>query len=150
MEKVFVRSMYNYDRDKVSNETGLLCEDESLAIQSERDDSDINTIVKRFGLTGELPSGVRAPTYGDFTGIGTFQQALEAVRQAEDAFMAMPAEIRKRFGDNPEEFVQFCSDPANGPELVKMGLAIEIKGPEAKPADRAPAEDKVPPKGGTA
>ena len=52
----FVRSPYNYDMSAVSDETGLCCEDESLAIQSAKEDADINTIVRRFGLTGELPS----------------------------------------------------------------------------------------------
>ena len=52
MEKVFCRSEYNYDRDKVSEETGLNCKDLSLAKQSFADECDINNIVKRFGLTG--------------------------------------------------------------------------------------------------
>jgi len=58
---VFVRSPYNYDMAKASVESGLACEDASRAVQSQREDADINVIVKRFGLTGQLPQNVRVP-----------------------------------------------------------------------------------------
>lgn len=124
MDKVFVRSAFNYDMDKVSNETGLLCGDLSLAVQDQRDEVDINTIVRRFGLSGKLPENVRAPQYGDFTGIGDYQQALHAVMDAEASFMAMPADVRTRFGNDAGAFVDFCSDPQNLSELKKLGLLV--------------------------
>lgn len=118
----FVRSPFNYDREAVSDATGLRCEDPSLAVQDQRDEVDINTIVRRFGLTGKLPEDVRAPTYGDFTGIGDYQQALNAVIAADAAFMEMPAEVRARFDNDPARFVDFCSDKANADEMAKLGL----------------------------
>ena len=42
---VFLRTPYNYDTMAASNESALECLDESLAIQSAKDESDINTIV---------------------------------------------------------------------------------------------------------
>ena len=63
---MFIRSSFNYDRDDVSKETGLFCEDESLAIQSAEEETNINTIVKRFGLIGELPGDIAMPQSGDF------------------------------------------------------------------------------------
>lgn len=120
--KVFVRSAYNYDMDAASNESGLKCEDVSLAVQSSRDEVDINTIVRRFGLTGELPTDLRAPTFGDFVGINDYHSAMNAVARANEAFMEMPAEVRSRFGNDPQEFVAFCSDPANASEMAKLGL----------------------------
>lgn len=138
--KVFLRSPYNYDREAVSDETGLACLDESKAIQSQRDEADINTIVKRFGLTGQLPTNLRAPTSGDFLDApDDYRGALEAVRRADEAFMKMPAAIRARFDNDPALFVDFCSDPNNGPELVKMGLAVERKEPvESSASSEAP------------
>ena len=55
MKSVFLRSSFNYDRDAASNETALECLDESKAIQSAEEESNINTIVRRFGISGELP-----------------------------------------------------------------------------------------------
>lgn len=88
------------------------------------EESDINTIVKRFGLTGQLPTDVRAPVYGDFSEAMDFRECMAAVVAAQEAFDAMPADVRWRFGNSPAAFADFCVDPANGPELVKLGLAV--------------------------
>lgn len=122
----FVRSAYNYDMLEASTESGLLCEDPSLAVQASRDEVDINTIVRRFGLTGQLPDEVALPQYGDFMGISDYQTALNAVLAADEQFMALPAELRNRFGNSAHAFVEFCSDPGkNGAEMLKLGLLKE-------------------------
>ena len=90
MEKVFVRSEYNYDRDKASDESGLRCDDLSLTKQSFAEECDINTIVRRFGISGELPQNVVMPTYQDFEGVFDFQTAMNAILQANESFMSMP------------------------------------------------------------
>lgn len=120
--KVFVRSAFNYDMDKASDEAGLKCQDPTLAIQSGAEEADINTIVRRFGLTGQLPSNVRQPEYGDFTGINNYHEAMNAIIQAEESFEAMPAEVRARFHNDPGEFVDFVADEANRAEAEKLGL----------------------------
>lgn len=118
------RTAWNYDRDAASLESALVCADESLAVQSEAAEADINTIVRRFGLTGQLPQGVRPPMFGDFTQVMDYRSALDAVIAADEAFMEMPADVRKRFHDDPQEFVAFCSDEKNLEEMRKLGLAI--------------------------
>ncbi|WNK14351.1 MAG: internal scaffolding protein [Microvirus sp.] len=130
-EGPFLRTPYNYDRDVVSNETGLKCADVSLAVQSARDECDINTIVNRFGLTGKLPDDVRAPQSGDFTGVSSYQEALNILREAQASFMEMPANVRSRFENDPGQFVAFCDDPANLPEMDRLGL---VKKPLPVPA----------------
>lgn len=121
---MFLRSAYGYDADQASLDSGLSCRGPSLAVQSQRDEADINVIVKRFNITGKLPDNVRAPTYVDFDGIFDFQSAQNAVIAAKDSFMQMPAKVRGRFQNNADLFVDFCSDPANIDEAVKLGLAI--------------------------
>lgn len=121
---VFLRTPYNYDTMQVSNETGLLCEDESLAQQHARDECDINTIVRRFGLTGELPNGVRAPQYGDFTSATDYHTAMNAVISANASFMQLPADVRARFNNDPGAFVDFCSDDKNRDEAKALGLIV--------------------------
>ena len=120
----FVRSAYNYDRDAVSDESGLRCDDPSLTKQEFKEDADINVIVRRFNVTGQLPQGVVAPVYQDFEGVFDFQSAMNVLAAAESAFMAMPAEVRYRFHNNPHEFVQFCSDDANRAEAERLGLVF--------------------------
>jgi phage internal scaffolding protein len=115
----------NYDKngfDKASDETGLKCLDKSLTKQSFAEEADINTIVRKFLQTGELPTNVRLPTYGDFTGLTDYHAAMNAVAQANEAFDQLPANIRTRFHNDPGEFVDFCSDDKNREEAIKLGL----------------------------
>lgn len=136
----FVRNPYNYDPDKVSNDTGLYCIEPSMAQQHMKDECDINTIVSRFGVTGQLPDApVRAPTYGDFTGIVDYRTALDAIIAADVSFMALPAAIRERFDNDPALLVDFCSDPANRSEAIDLGLVP----PPSKPDGLVPSPDVV-------
>lgn len=108
--------------------TGVDCKDPSLAVQSQAEDADINVIVKRFGITGQVPQGVRPPTFEDFgDSVFDFQTAQNALVEAQRSFMAMPADVRKRFDNDPQQFVAFCSDEANLPEMRKLGLAVPEK-----------------------
>lgn len=122
--EIFVRSPYNYDADAVSRETALVCDDESKTKQSFVEECDINTIVRRFNITGQLPSDVSAPTYADYDDVFDFHSAMSAVAKAHEAFEAMPAEIRSRFHNDPGAFVEFCSNQANREEAVKLGLVF--------------------------
>lgn len=137
MTKVFVRNPYNYDTMEASNASGLECLDPSKAQQNMRDECDINTILKRFAITGELPQGVRMPEYGDFTAATDYQSALNAVMAANESFAAMPAEIRTRFNNDAAAFVDFCADANNLDEAIKLGL-VPSKGSLGEPSNPAP------------
>lgn len=125
---MFLRSSFNYDRDAVSDETGLKCDDESKAIQSAEEESNINTIVRRFGISGELPGGYAMPQSGDFTNIPDFHTAMNLVRKAQEEFVKVPAEVRARFNNDPGRFMDFFDDPANYDEALKLGL-VNVRPP---------------------
>lgn len=115
----------------------LVCRDPSRAKQEFRDECDINTIVKRFGITGKMPQGVRMPMFGDFDQVSNFHEAANAIAAARESFSAMPAEVRSRFNNDPEVFVQFCGDEANRAEAIKLGLVPDVPlkdGPQGRVA----------------
>lgn len=114
----------------------LVCEGKGRTKQSMKDECDINRVMKRFAATGVLPtaSGKR-PMYADVTGVD-FQKMMDVMSSAQAAFDALPSGVRKRFSNDPGEFVDFASDPDNAEELVKMGLAI-------KPGPRGADEEMV-------
>jgi phage internal scaffolding protein len=126
MSVPFLRSAYNYDRDAASAESGLLCEDESLAIQSAAEEADINTIVRRFGLTGQLPDQVAMPRSGDFTNVPDFHTAMNLIRTTQEEFLRVPADIRARFSNDPQQFMEFLEDEGNREEAYKMGLLKSV------------------------
>lgn len=108
----------------------LECLDPSLTQQSFKDDADINVLLERFKVTGQLPQGVVLPSYGDFSGVSDYRTAKSALLKAEHAFMDLPANIRSRFKNDPQAFLEFCSDPVNLPELRALGLADSIAKPD--------------------
>jgi len=135
---ILVRGYLNYDTDKASLECGQRNDEPSLTIQSQKDDADINTIVRRFGLTGQLPQGVRVPALEGFVEAFDYKSAMLAIIEADRSFMAMPAEVRSRFNNDPAAFVDFCADEANLDEMRRLGLAVPKAENAPPPADVSP------------
>lgn len=122
---VFVRNglQDNYDVDSASDSSGCHCSEVSLTDQSMKEESDINVIVSRFGITGELPQNYRPPLEMDFADIFDYQSARNALIEAERRFMEMPADLRSRFENDPQKVIDFLIDPKNLDEAIKLGLA---------------------------
>lgn len=142
----FVRSRYNYDADQLSEKTALVTPEPTLTQQHFKDESDINVLIDRFGIGGDLPTGVRMPTYEDFSETYDFHSAANAIAESNEAFMELPAKIRMdRFKNDPGAFVKFCSDSNNRAEAEKLGL-VPAERPlnTAPPVPPAPADSTVP------
>ena len=127
----FLRAPGNYDVDEASKEaeTKVISIDEetgeeihSLTNQSFKDETDINTIVKRFGLTGEMPSTLAVPLSGDFTEAMTFEESMNLIAQSNQQFMLLPADVRERFNNDPGRLIAFLEDDNNRDEALKLGL----------------------------
>lgn len=130
----FLRTAYNYDMNLAGDQSGLECKDPTLTQQHFAEEVDINTIIKRFNITGELPTNIRLPVYEDFTGVFDFHSAMNAIAQAREAFDAMPANVRTRFNNDAGAFVDFTADPNNLAEARKLGLVPPEELPEPTPA----------------
>lgn len=142
----FVRSAYNYDTDEASNETGLSCPEPTLTQQQFVEESDINFIAERYGLTGEMPQVLDLPRYGNFEGIFDFQSAQNAVVQANQQFMTLPAKMRARFNNSPQQLLEFLGDPENRKEAEFLGLVNPPKrAPEPSMGDAGKPEGGKPP-----
>lgn len=132
MRSVEWRHQYDADRDAYEGEateihTGAV----SLVQRQFRKDSDINELVRRFGLIGRMPDPVVDPAYyGDVADIPDLKTALDRVRDASERFLALPAKVRSRFHNDPAELFAFLNDNENRAEAVKLGLVVE---PAAEP-----------------
>lgn len=139
---MFVRSgePFNYDTNEASDASGLKCEDVSLTKQSFAEEADINYIIRRFGLDGQLPSNVQMPMNGDFRNAPDFMSAMNLIVAAREGFMTLPAKIRSRFDNDPRKLVDFLSDEANRDEAVKLGIVVApVAAPAATPAGASTA-----------
>lgn len=105
------------------------------AIQSFKEESDINNIMKDVQTTGATNwLATRPGTFEDVTGVD-FQTCMDTTLRAQEAFDDLPSSVRDRFQNNPVAFLDFVHDPANADELVRMGL----REPAAAPAAVSPS-----------
>lgn len=122
-----LKGLHQYDRMLVRQHSQVETGSDSLVQQHDGPETDINNIVRRFGITQTMPLGVAGGVYGDFSGITDFADAVALVDRAMDQFMALPADVRERFKNDPavmidtvqnmsrEEFEAFASPPAPPP-----------------------------------
>lgn len=93
----------------------------SVTDQSFTDDCDVNKILKRFMKTGQQLPPITGQ-YADVSEVPNLDTALSQLNQAQSLFDALPAEIRRRFGNSPVELVNFLQNPLNREEGEKLGL----------------------------
>ncbi|WVR22147.1 MAG: internal scaffolding protein [Malazfec virus 6] len=101
-------------------------ESPSKTDQSFKKDCDVNTIMARFMKTGQishLAKGTAA--YHDVSDVPDLDEALTIVAKAQSTFDALPANIRRRFGNSPTEMTTFLMDPKNAQEAFELGLLSE-------------------------
>lgn len=129
----------NYDEKVISK--GITFTLPSRTKQSELEASDINNIMAKYATTGVITNlAIGQPLYGDFSEVEDYQACLEKVMSAEERFMSLPSDIRKKFDYDPQKMVEFILNPANKDECVKYGFINDI-GPSPAPA---PAPTPVP------
>lgn len=140
-----------YDADAVSDDTGTdnripevvegkatgrMVEDPSMTDQSGSDDADINVMIRRFGLMGTMPVNPRTPLTEGMIGAMDYRESLDQIREAKSAFDALPADVRKRFDNDPAKYLEFFEKPENMDEAIKLGLA-------SKPSDPVESQELI-------
>jgi phage internal scaffolding protein len=119
---------------QISDLTSLDCSVEpSLTQQHFADECDINQIMKKYELTGLLPETHLTPRYGDTTLLPDFQSAQNLIAQANQDFASLPAHLRKRFNNDPAEFVQYLSEPGHEAELRELGVLNALQATQEAP-----------------
>lgn len=147
MAKKVVHSFYRpharvqYTGELVNHKTGEVYTPPARTKQQFLEQCDINNIVKQFTKTGQfshLSANLAKGTYADLPDPIEFQESMNTVIQAEQAFASLPARIRNRFGNDPAEFLDFIGRPENQDEAIKLGLATDNR-PPPEP-EKAPTE----------
>lgn len=110
-------------------------------------------VVEKYYITGTLDAWNSNPgRYGDFSGVGSYQDCLNRVLEAQESFEALPADIRGHFNNDPAELLAAADDPGRQAELVGLGLiprgapevvaAVPAATPAAAPSGASPPEAK--------
>ncbi len=128
-------ALYCGHKDK----NGKLVPEPSRTKQSFKKEADINAIVAKARKTGLVDwVNKNQASYGDFTKVGTYHDAQNQIAQANELFMTIPPEIRKKFQNAPGKFLEYATNPDNHQGMVDLGMA--------KPKEKAPvSEPKIEP-----
>lgn len=114
------RTAYEREQHK-----GITFVGESRTQQHFKDEVDTNAIIERYTRTGYLPEDIQYAAkgiYEDFSEAGDYIAMQNKLAKADQSFMALPSQIRERFGQNPANLISFLNDSANAEEAYKLGL----------------------------
>lgn len=102
----------------------------SLAVQDEKDETDINYIVNKYAdgqkgiATLDLGDSSQYAflQFGDATLPGDYSTALELVSGVREEFYTLPAYVRAKFGHDPMNFINQLNNPETLEYLRQEGL----------------------------
>lgn len=114
------------------------------------EETNINVIMRKYVVTGELSHlAARPGYYEDLSSIGDFTDAQLSVVRAKAIFSELPVEVRESFRNDPALFFKFVGDSANdsavkelfgGKPAADIDAVVDVvdkaKEPEVPPASK--------------
>lgn len=104
-----------------------------------KESCDINYILRKYNKTGVLKVNSDTPKFGDFSQSVDYHNAMNVVVKANEMFNQLPADVRKRFNNDPQQFLEFAENEDNHDEMVKLGMAV-VDVVEPQESAEAPTE----------
>lgn len=119
-----------YDPVEEHDHCGIEFTMPSLAVQDEKDETDINYIVNKYAdgqkgiATLDLGDSSQYAylQFGDATLPGDYSTALELVSGVREEFYSLPAYVRAKFGHDPMNFISQLNNPETLEYLQREGL----------------------------
>jgi len=109
--------------------------------QGHKKECDVNLIIQKYDRTGLINHvNTFVAIYGDVSSID-FRNALELNMKVGEHFNELPSNIRKRFENDPLQFISFLENPKNYAESVELGLRRNDQ-PPPKTLQNAPGSEK--------
>ena len=108
---------------------------EDLCVKSDAEETDINTILRRAGMTGIWEQmDLTEDHFPDVTEIGDFADVMRTAKLAEMEFLKLPPEVRKVFKNDVANWLDTAHDPEKRASLIAEGKLP----PEQQPTQSDP------------
>lgn len=121
----------------------------SLTRQEFAEECDINMLMAQYEKTGFLPANVNRtePRYLDVSDVPDLPRALEILKDTTEAFMSLPATVRREFDNDPVKFIEFAENPENLEKMREWKLAppAPVEPPPQKVEVINPTPEKAAP-----
>lgn len=143
--KPFFKTNWNHDTDEAARASGTLNLEPSKTQTNQADETRIDVIMRRYGITGPEQLAPPPPSFAEIPEVWDMETVIRIHRDAEDAFMQLPARIRADFDNDLARYVGTVNalQAANNVEGLRA-LGIDVPPPPAPPPAPVP-----PPPGGT-
>lgn len=141
-----IRSAYKRQVGKNRRPIVTMNKEPTMTKQALVENADINKIIKKHGISHVLTNMTNLEVlYGEITS-HDLQEAMQMNIDAEKAFMEVPADIRKKFGNDAGAFIDYATNAENLEQMRDWGLAppppkepepvkVEVTNPEPAPAE---------------
>ncbi len=134
-------------RGKLRSRFQTVNDDESLTVQSDEQNANVNEILRKFkavGIVDHLNRGeAMFPDISEFT---DFADAMRIAKEAEREFDTLPSKIREIFHHDVAEWLDAAHDQEKRDALVAAGIIeapVEEISPAVDPAGEAPGALEV-------
>lgn len=95
----------------------------SRTLQEPALDADIHNIMKKYVHThGPIPMPKILETVNDFSDAADYQESLNRLIEAQEAFNSLPATTRADFQNNPANLISFLNDEKNYDKALEYGF----------------------------
>lgn len=126
---------------RVSKRVGLDT-GKGLTEQAHKNETDMNYILRDYTKTGYIKHAKEHEGKYDDISVQDFQEAMFTVTAAQNLFNDLPAEIKKEFGQDPAQFLEFVQNPDNEGYMNSLGIlkgndGIDINGVAVKVPTKA-------------
>ena len=95
------------------------------AVQSERDNQNINNIVGKAIKTGQLPVLVGRQPIERLPNIDSYQDAMDKIARANSEFEKLPSLIRREFDNDPSKLLAALENPKENLDLLQKASVLE-------------------------
>lgn len=132
------KTPFNHNTSVEALRTGTANNLPTMTQQHALDECDINHILKRFGIHGPEELAPPPPTFYDAPEVTTMADAIAIVRQGQDSFDRLPADIRYMFQNDLARYSAFVDgrlEAGDRDTLRKLGIDV----PEPPTAAEPPA-----------
>lgn len=103
------------------------CGDELITKQEFKDECDINNILTQYKQTGIIQHiQTQTPIYSELPDEIDYQQSLNIMAQAQDAFSTLPSVVRRYFSNDPSQLLSALNNPDMRTTLEGLGV---LQGP---------------------
>lgn len=121
----------------------------TMTRQEFAEECDINVLMQRYQNhdIGAIMRAAGEPVYYDLTTVpDDLMGYMKLMGDAENAFMTLPAQVRREFDNDPVKFVDYAGDPGNLDQMRTWGLAPPAPvepAPVPPPSSPAPEPTKA-------